>query len=397
MKARSRAVRYGEDAGERTRTSTSLRTPGPKPGAYSRFRHTRSLTTIGRQPALFASGKSKPRSSCPYDGFLMCIIDATVPTWMASGLAPSRGLGGGRGRARLEARVVSAGASSRLPAALESASRATGLRFGIAHRWAGRRGLSLIHELEDDLAAERAQRSCRALEIADTFCSSASGDWRLRYSVIQAGFAVVARSLEASPDALISLLTAIERGIADAPATVTFCTMPRARILPAEIAEAWRANRAFVDSETDALGMHVDAKIREPVVALLTAGYLTEQSCQGHLDRGCRAPWIAVQAQSPSGPRRVTQRLEELVDRFNASRTELPAWQRLIVQQPANELGPRLTFYGGCRLWDQQWSERRVLLEAMQREMAALARFIGRELCELPNYYVLAPASTSAL
>ena len=43
---------------------------------------------------------------------------------------------------------------------------------------------------------------------------------------------------------------------------------------------------------TDGLGMPIDPKIKETVIALNIMGFETSQSCEGHADRGLPHPWI---------------------------------------------------------------------------------------------------------
>lgn len=45
---------------------------------------------------------------------------------------------------------------------------------------------------------------------------------------------------------------------------------------------------------TDKLGMPIDPRIFETVVALNLLGLRTFQSCEGHLDHGCPYPWVTV-------------------------------------------------------------------------------------------------------
>jgi hypothetical protein len=56
----------------------------------------------------------------------------------------------------------------------------------------------------------------------------------------------------------------------------------------------WRKEEEEVGRTVDKRGRHVDAGIREAVAALHVFGLETDSSCEGHADRGTRAPYIDV-------------------------------------------------------------------------------------------------------
>src|SRR5437870_3873337 len=57
---------------------------------------------------------------------------------------------------------------------------------------------------------------------------------------------------------------------------------------------AWRQEESVVESIVDKQGKRVDAGIKESVVALRVLGFETDGSCEGHLDRQIKAPWVDI-------------------------------------------------------------------------------------------------------
>ncbi len=196
----------------------------------------------------------------------------------------------------------------------------------------------------------------------------------------------------ADPGDLSRLVQELRDGLGTPPAPLYQPLVDRRARLSPLAEEAWEANRRLVGNLTDKLGRPVDREIRETVVALLTYCLPTTGSCQGHLDSRSWAPWISVgHEEAPSeqrlleANRRVADKLDELLSRYDEG-SPCPAWQRVIVQQPINDLPPRLTIYGGCRLVDKSFPERRQLLRMAQLEMKRLARFLRAEIA-LPTTY----------
>jgi len=54
----------------------------------------------------------------------------------------------------------------------------------------------------------------------------------------------------------------------------------------------WQDTLRALDGVVDKLGMPIDAHIKETVAALKCTGFETSGSCEGHLDRGVKAPWV---------------------------------------------------------------------------------------------------------
>ncbi len=58
--------------------------------------------------------------------------------------------------------------------------------------------------------------------------------------------------------------------------------------------ERWDQVAAEVENIRDRLGKEIDPGIKQAVVALRTLGFKTDASCEGHLNRGHKAPWVDV-------------------------------------------------------------------------------------------------------
>lgn len=71
---------------------------------------------------------------------------------------------------------------------------------------------------------------------------------------------------------------------------------------------AWQKVYQEVERIVDKLGKPVDPGIKESVVALRVLGLETQASCEGHLDRGVKGPWIDV---GPEIPQALKDRMRE--------------------------------------------------------------------------------------
>lgn len=56
----------------------------------------------------------------------------------------------------------------------------------------------------------------------------------------------------------------------------------------------WRKIEQKINAATDGLGMPIDDGIKEAVIAFNANGFITQQSCEGHIDRAQAAPWIHI-------------------------------------------------------------------------------------------------------
>ncbi|MGV8125399.1 MAG: hypothetical protein AB2L14_37110 [Candidatus Xenobiia bacterium LiM19] len=64
----------------------------------------------------------------------------------------------------------------------------------------------------------------------------------------------------------------------------------------------WSAKQKEIDRLADGLGMGLDDGIKNAVIALQVNGFETRQSCEGHIDWGCGAPWIDIEDPDAPGP-----------------------------------------------------------------------------------------------
>jgi hypothetical protein len=58
----------------------------------------------------------------------------------------------------------------------------------------------------------------------------------------------------------------------------------------------WKKIERQIEKATDGLGLPLDAGIKNTVIAFNANGFITQQSCEGHLDRAQAAPWIHITA-----------------------------------------------------------------------------------------------------
>jgi hypothetical protein len=280
---------------------------------------------------------------------------------------------------------------------------AHGLSFLARRRFGGRLGSFLVYELpaDEQSRALTSHRSCRILEIVTGSTAGSSTDGLSFDS--DSRFALEIRDDKTDLQNLVEQLLA---GGEFLPSPIVHVPVPRPPLFDAELADAWRQTRARVADFADGLGRQVDRGIRETVAALLINGFPTKMSCEGHLGRGERTPWVTVgwgeqrfahddpapnviRRRQAAANRTLAKRLKQLVSDFNATRPALPAWQRLIVAEPTPWLSASIEFYGGCRLYDHSWTERELLLSELRREMTAFARFLRHDLAETDGYYYL--------
>lgn len=63
-----------------------------------------------------------------------------------------------------------------------------------------------------------------------------------------------------------------------------------------EPGDRWNTAAARIEKTIDKLGLHIDAGIKEAVIALSVCDIETTASCEGHLEHGIAAPWIDIRA-----------------------------------------------------------------------------------------------------
>jgi hypothetical protein len=61
----------------------------------------------------------------------------------------------------------------------------------------------------------------------------------------------------------------------------------------------WKQKLLEMEHVQDHLGTGLDEKIMETVAVLQLLGLHTRQSCEGHIDHGIAAPWVAIESRDP--------------------------------------------------------------------------------------------------
>jgi hypothetical protein len=98
--------------------------------------------------------------------------------------------------------------------------------------------------------------------------------------------------------------------------------------------EAWRKQEEQINEIVDKLGKPVDPGIKETTIALRVSGLSTTASCEGHLDKQIKAPWVDIGGVSQKLTDRIRedwkakQRVDHKVDReLESLRREV--WERI--------------------------------------------------------------------
>jgi hypothetical protein len=83
--------------------------------------------------------------------------------------------------------------------------------------------------------------------------------------------------------------------------------------------------RLSVDKVVDGLGYPMDESIKEDVVAFKVAGFFTVASCEGHLRRGRKTPWVAIAVPNEPEERFVGQNdaYEKIARKYDMSIEEI--------------------------------------------------------------------------
>jgi len=151
----------------------------------------------------------------------------------------------------------------------------------------------------------------------------------------------------------------------------------------------WQAAAREAARITDGLGKPIDKGIRLTVIALRALGFRTTASCQGHLHRGCRAPWVDIgkfpakglEGDSPELERlrrsnlREQRRLLLILERFYVGRV-VPVERRLILDSfPSGVF--RLINQGGEIQDIRPRNDARLALRSYRREMADFTQFLS--------------------
>lgn len=140
---------------------------------------------------------------------------------------------------------------------------------------------------------------------------------------------------------------------------------------------------------TDRLGLSIDPRILDTVVALQFHGFPTDASCEGHLDHGRPAPWVEIEAPTSKNLRgnakeayllrhrkRLLWRMLHLLSAFYRKRF-VPA-DVLLYCRPIGYAGFWLTNQGSEALDILSKRERARKHRRYQREMRAFTEFLTR-------------------
>ena len=163
----------------------------------------------------------------------------------------------------------------------------------------------------------------------------------------------------------------------------------------------WAQYSAEVDHLVDSLGKEVDPNIRDTVTALRAMGFHTNASCEGHLDRGLKAPWVdfgivpedveqamkAVRAKHQATTPELTRRIQEIKQELLLERKKLLDLLDSFYENRAVSNFTRLTLdYGPntVRLINQgvgiqdlyQPHQQTENLEVFRKEMSDFAEFL---------------------
>lgn len=125
--------------------------------------------------------------------------------------------------------------------------------------------------------------------------------------------------------------------------------------------ECWQDIAHRMESITDRLGQPIDPGIFETVVALTALGVETTASCEGHLDHGLAAPWIAFQVPGTSV---IHEQVQEITIHLRQATEEQQA-QAIItdLQSQLFQLARDVQFQCGRGLWPVHQA-----LEALYKE-----------------------------
>lgn len=87
--------------------------------------------------------------------------------------------------------------------------------------------------------------------------------------------------------------------------------------------QRWDAMEKEVDSWIDGMGMPIDPGIKKAVIVLNLLGFETQQSCEGHADRGLFDPWIRFASKGDDQIRALNKELDDVIDRIDTLESEI--------------------------------------------------------------------------
>jgi hypothetical protein len=104
--------------------------------------------------------------------------------------------------------------------------------------------------------------------------------------------------------------------------------------------QRWDEKALEVSSWGDALGLGIDAGIKDTVIVLNLLGFTTQQSCEGHLNHGRPYPWVSfvIDDAELEVPRK---KWEDLEDAVTAAETAIIAKHPELPAREALRIGPR--------------------------------------------------------
>ena len=113
---------------------------------------------------------------------------------------------------------------------------------------------------------------------------------------------------------------------------------------------AWEQGRTEVDKLADKLGLGIDEKIKEAVVAFRIHGFSTSQSCEGHVGEeekhGASFPWIQIYTQEPEGWKESEEKKREWTIENLTQQQKMTGYLDEFYQGRETPFDARLTFSG---------------------------------------------------
>ena len=152
------------------------------------------------------------------------------------------------------------------------------------------------------------------------------------------------------------------------PESVTFGEGEESK--KSEKERVWENKLKELGEAGDALGLGIDERIKEVVGAFNVHDFNTNQSCEGHVDRGFGAPWISIEAPSEPEERFVNEKkvFEEVAHQYNISYEDVKrsnnheAWIEALKLSSQNEETPEF------KAWHKEGEKLRERLEALIKE-----------------------------
>lgn len=156
---------------------------------------------------------------------------------------------------------------------------------------------------------------------------------------------------------------------------------------------AWEQKRAEVDKITDKLGLGVDEKIKEAVIAFRVHEFPTCQSCEGHLgekeEHGEPFPWVHMLTPEPKGWRQSEEKKREWTIENLKQQQKMMDYLAEFYKDRETLFDARLTFknvgaFGGFRVQSfgsemmelLSSKEQKSKLELYRKEMDNFAQFL---------------------